>query len=410
MTFEEFITAHKDDDTGKLLLGRDKWPEVDMGLAVNTIESLNVLKCKVPEWYLPGILVFPSKLSAEQCSSSSTAKYKAALFLKMLAGKPDGGKTVVADLTGGLGIDSWAFASVASEVIYNEMDPILANAAKENFAKLGLGNIEVRNCKLKPGNVQEIIGDRPSPDMIFLDPARRSKDGRKVFFIEDCHPDILPLMDELLSVSKHILVKLSPMADISMTAEKLGGHTKEIHVISDGKECKELLIMIDRDWSGDYRVVACEGGVTLEFAKGEESGAVPIFPENGERYPFLFEPGKAILKAGPFNLLCGRLGLVKLGRSTQLYFAKDTGPLAGLGKVFRIVGIVELNNRNIKEMGKVFHKCEVTARNIPMTSDALRGRMGLASGDEAHIFGVRIDYPEKSGNYIVITKGTPEII
>jgi len=406
MTFEEFIIEHGKDDTAKLLLGRSKWPDIDIELAVNTIECRRNIRAKLPGWYSNTGIVYPSKLSAEQCSSEATSSYKAALCNRILSGKTG----VIADLTGGLGVDAAAFSKISEIVIYNEMDYRLCEAAKHNFKCLDIDNIEIRNEEAAPGNIEKIIGEEKRPDIIFLDPARRAKDGKKVFLLEDCSPNILAMEEELLILSPNLVVKLSPMADVSMAVNRLGKRVREVHILAENDECKELIIWLDREWKGGYEIIAVNSGHSLSFSVSEENSEKPVFPENELSIQngissglYLFEPGKALLKAGAFNLLC-RYGLTKLGRFTHLYVGTDPETLKGQCKVFPIKKMQPLNNRNIKECGKKYVKGEVTAKNIPLTSDELRKKTGLASGGEVHIFGAHIDFKESQGNYLIITE------
>lgn len=419
-----FVSEHINDDTTRLIMNRAKWPEIDMDLAVNCIESRRKLKGKMQEWCDEPRLVFPRRLSAEQCSSSATGAYKA----DFAAGIVDGLK--LADLTGGLGVDSWFFSKKASQVMYCEMLPELCKAAQHNFGVLGAGNITVRNVAVSaesgaaddifrsPG---EILSDF-RPDIVYMDPARRGEGGKKVFLLEDCLPDVLTLKDEIFKFAKHILLKLSPMADITMVCDRLGRTCREVHVVATGGECKELLVWMDKEWDGDYMIHAVElhkdgePGV-FSFSPAEEkacstvAGKIPAMgsedsshgPE--ESHLYLFEPGKALMKAGAFNLVAERFGLAKLGKSTHYYIFTEQGLHGGLhdellchGKVFRIMRLEPLDKRTIKAFGKDFPKAEVTARNIPMDTDTLRKKLGVASGDDAHIFGLKSDH---HGNLLI---------
>ncbi|MBR1678897.1 MAG: hypothetical protein IJ701_05535, partial [Bacteroidales bacterium] len=387
MLFEDFILQHDDDDPSRLLLARDRYPDIDMDLAVTTLEVRSRLRTKVPEWYAVPSLVYPSRLSGEQCSSSETARYKASLLAKIrLEGEPSNLK--VADLTGGMGVDCWAFAQVASEVLYNEVQEKLVKAAALNFRKLGMKNVRIGNGLVESGKVREVL-DGFDPDVIFLDPARRAEDGRKVFLIEECQPDVLGLLPELFRASRHLLLKLSPMADITMACRRLGERVKEVHVVAAGGECKELLFLLDREWSGPISLFVAESGAVMEVPFGEDAGGGvrPVLPEAGA---LLFEPGKALLKAGAFNLPCVRFGLTKLGQHTHLYAGVSVPEeLRPFGKVFEILEILPLNNRSMREIGKRFPKAEVTARNIPMTSELLRRKTGCSSGGDIHLWGIR---------------------
>ena len=303
-----------------------------------------------------------------------------------------------------MGVDTWAFAQVAGEVLYNEMQEGLARATELNFRELGVKNVVYRNCVVEAGKVAEVL-DGFRPDVIFLDPARRAEDGRKVFLIEECQPDVLGLLPELFAVSRFVLLKLSPMADITMACKRLGGHVKEVHVVASGGECKELLFLLDREWSGGYFLTAYENGSVWAWTPEEETSALPVFPESPALSGVLFEPGKALLKAGAFNLPCERFGLTKLGQHTHLYVGESVPDgLRPFGKVFDVLEIMSLGNRNIKEAGKRWPQAEVTARNVQMTSDLLRRKLGCASGGDIHLFGVRIDAASGAGNYLIVTK------
>ena len=436
MSFADFMLRHEGDDPVRLLLSRDKlreqYPDIDVDLAVTTLEVRRKLKAKVPEWYAVPSLVYPSRLSGEQCSSSETAKYKASLAFglwregippetvatrplppqaagpSLLCGRGwpqvsgvTPSRLRVADLTGGMGVDAWAFAQVAEEVLYNEMQVELARATELNFSELGVRNTLFRNCQVETGNVAEVL-DGFRPDVIFLDPARRAEDGRKVFLIEECQPDVPGLLPELYEACRYVLLKLSPMADITMACKRLGAHVKEVHVVASGGECKELLFLLDRDWTGAPATFVVEGGAVMEIPGQAGNDVKLCAPKPGES---LFEPGKALTKAGAFNLPCERFGLTKLGIHTHLYAGVSVPEeLRPFGKVFEILEVLTLNNRSMKEAGRRWPQAEVTARNVPMTSDLLRKKIGCASGGDIHLFGVRVDASDGAGNYLIVTR------
>ena len=462
MSFADFILQYEGADPVRLLLSRDKlqeqYPDIDIDLAVTTLEVRRKLRTKVPEWYAVPSLAYPSRLSGEQCSSSETARYKAqvansvvnSVANSMVSGssmvpKPslrdpsqnrfwappsyvaEGGhrfgdhtasgneRSRIADLTGGMGVDSWAFAKVAEEVLYNEMQEGLERATELNFRELGVENVRCRNCRVEPGKVAEVL-DGFEPDLIYLDPARRAEDGRKVFLIEECQPDVVTLLPELFAVCRFVMLKLSPMADITMACKRLG-HVREVHVVASGGECKELLFVLDREWEGPYSTVVVEGGAVM-MIPGQAGNDGDGYPAGNEILPSvistgakrngeicLFEPGKALTKAGAFALPCERFGLVKLGVHTHLYVGESIPEgLAPFGKWYEVVEVLPLSNRTMKEAGKRWPQAEVTARNIPMTSDLLRRKTGCASGGDIHLFGVRMDLPAGAGNYLIVTK------
>ena len=492
MEFAQFILEHDGDDLSRLALARDRFSGQveDFDLALNTLEGRRKLRAKVPEWVALPQLRYPYKLSAEQCSSSETARYKASVALAACGftsvpskkaenagtdvlpnadavknGQKCGRACRVADLTGGLGVDSWAFAQVFGEVLYNEMRPELADAARYNFKELGLNNITVRNCTLgspvQPAMTASVMADtdRPSPvmtvgeildgfepDVLFLDPARRASDGRKVFRLEDCQPDVLQLLPELFEACPRLLLKLSPMADITLVCKQLK-NVKDVHVVAAEGECKELLLLLERDWNAPYSLTIYESGAVMEIidggcgdvprsslrdpshfavpsghklwappVPGANSGP-PYYPprgifaltglaEGGHGFgnittpSYLFEPGKALLKAGAFELPC-RYGLEKMDRHTHLYVGEVVPEaLRPFGKVFEILEVAPLNNRSIKDISKRYPSAEVTARNIPLSSSQLRAKLGVRSGASVHIFGIKTS----TGNILLATR------
>ena len=391
------------------------------------------MRRKAPEWADTPEIEFPTRLATEQCSSAATADYKSALVRRI---RP--GCRLLLDLTGGLGIDCAAFSRVSERVVYNEMDPALEAAAERNFARLGIDNVSFSCIEATEETLPSLTAD--GPDIIFLDPARRSGSGRKVFLREDCSPDVLRLKAGLLAAAPDILVKLSPMADISMVCKRLGPEVRELHVVGADGECKEILAWLQRDWSGEATVVA-DG---LRFTAKEEAEALPrLLPTPASIYnttrnvtdnpvsglskenspdvlspnTFLFEPAPVLLKAGCFNLLCERLNLYKLGLSTHLYFTDipsniPSNILARSGKLFRITGLLPFNNSSIKALGKFLPRCGVTARNLPVSSDSLASRLwpsapkgARATDDDAHIFAFTADFSDApSQRLIAITR------
>lgn len=391
MEWVDFILTHEGDDLGKLALARERYvAEVeDFDLALTTLEVRRKLREKVPQWYAVPSLRFPLRVSGEQCSSAETARYKATVAAAA--------KGCLADLTGGLGVDSWAFAQVFDRVLYNEMRPELADAARHNFAALGLSNVTVSCAELAAGKLPLILGSF-HPDILFLDPARRASDGRKVFRLEDCQPDVLQLLPELLSACPLVLLKLSPMADISLVCKQLGC-VKAVHVVGAEGECKELLLLLERGYVGPYTLTVYSNGAVADITQSPEPSYVMPDPDRAS-HPWLFEPGKALLKAGAFTWPC-RFGLQKLGLHTHAYVsAQPVETLRPFGKWYQILEVVALNNRSVKELGKKYPRAEVTARNLPLTSDQLRAKLGVKSGGAVHIFGLHTDTP--SSNLIFV--------
>ena len=361
------------------------------------------LQAKVPEWtpVLPD-LTLPARLNVEQCSSSAAARYKASVAQQIV-----GPGARIADLTGGLGVDAWAFSSVAAELLYNEMDPALCEAVQHNFELLGLSRTFYRCSEVRPGHVREILGDF-QPSMLYLDPARRSATGRKVFLLEDCSPDLVALQDELLSICPHVFVKISPMADITLLQRRLPS-VSEIHIVSVDGECKELLLHLDASGTDSFKLIVTElrDGQThsLRFTDEDRQTSCPSLTGVSLSEGFwLFEPGAALMKSGCHAAACHRAGLRKLAPSTHLYLADAPVPsLASFGRFKQVLEVLPLDKRTMAEAGRRYPQAEVSARNIPMTSDELRRRLGVRSGGDIHIYGTTVASASGSSRRLIIT-------
>ena len=424
---KEFIETHIDDDTDRLLFQKSKWPDIDMGTAVSTILGHRKLKAKVPSWYRNPALIFPNSLCTEQCSSEFTAEAKVDSIRELVVedrGVTESGGCLsglkIADLTGGLGVDSHVFSRHFKEVLYNEMNPVLAEAAKHNFKALGCDNITVRSNMVCDGNAEGASADcNPAspaellqdfgPDIIYLDPARRAADGKKMFRLEDCRPDILKLKGSLLQIARYIVVKLSPMADIGVVEEALGRQCRRIDVVSAANECKEIVAYVDREYDGECTVCAkCSGKGEFTFTRNEEEEACAALP-SGDRtgWKYLLEPDRALMKAGAYKLICSRFGLAMLDRSTHYYVSDGIdGSTDGLFRRFRIIRIFPLDKSGIKAACREFPQAEVTARNIPISSDELRKRLKVTASDRIHMFGLKVSSASgtDSGNLLMVTE------
>lgn len=400
-SFTRFVLEHERDDIYALRLAAGKYKDIDVKRACLTIECRRKIKEKVPSFYACPEFRYVASLPAEQCSGEKTALFKAKVAAEILGGSRSSAWKI-ADLTGGMGVDAMAFSQVASEVLYNEMNGELAEATAHNFALLGIDNVRFSSRELRPagtaangealqtapGSLNSILCDF-QPDLIFLDPARRSNSGSKVFRLEDCTPNILQLRDELLACCRHLLLKLSPMADISAVCKSLGPRVKRVILVASEDECKEMLVEMDREYEGSCRIVVHEEGGDFAFIPEEEKALAPVLlpslellqPENG----LLFEPGKALMKSGAFKLIAQHYGLYQLAPDTHIY-AVPAGqePPRGMGKCYRIVSREPLSSSSLESFKKKWPPMDVTARNIPLTSEALRGRLwGKASkGDK----------------------------
>ena len=257
----------------------------DVSLALRQIEARQLLRKKVPSWSENEDLLFPAHLSIEQCSSEACAQYKA----NLLQGHS------FADLTGGLGIDTFFVSQHFQQSDYVERQSELCNLARHNFevlkAKVNVYNQTaedyLKHCELK--------------DCVFIDPARRDEYGRKTVSISDCTPDVTVLQDALLQKAEKVMVKLSPMLDISKALEELR-HVKEVHVVAVVNECKELDFVLERGYEKEVHF-ACvnlmSGQPELRFTQEEERNCPGKIADGVMKY--LYEPNPAVMKAGCFR-------------------------------------------------------------------------------------------------------------
>lgn len=379
--FIRFLSEHEGDDPARLLLSADRWPGIDVRRAARLIEGRRKLRDKVPSWHAFPEIDYPDSIALEQCSSEEAARYKQAFV-------PEGGR--IADLTGGLGVDCWMMSRRAATAHYCERDAGRAAAAQHNFAVLGAGNITVH----EGDGIAWLEGQPERFDLIYLDPARRDKTAGRVYDIAACEPNLLEIKDILLNKASRVLAKISPMADISRTLEQLP-EIREVHVVAVGGEVKELLLLLE---PADGRprpeplIVAAEGALRFAFAPAEEAAATVRHADRIGRY--LYQPSKALRKAGAFRLLSQRFGLAKLAPATHLYTADDV--VEGFpGKCFEVEEVLDWGRAAIADLRHRHSRLEMTALNFPLDTEALRRRIGIPGGGDRHIFATTLNDKRK---------------
>lgn len=379
----EFVNEHKHDDIQRLLLSSFKYPGIDIKLAARLITAKKKIGKKVPSWEEVDGLYFPGNLSIEQASSEITAEYK-----KRFAG---GG--VVFDLTGGLGVDSFFLSQNAKHLFYFERNKEVCEAAQNNFSYLNINNITILNKEISKENISELTF---SPaDLIYLDPARRDNNQNRVYAITDYQPNILDLKDDLFKLSNNILVKVSPMVDISATIEQIS-EISEVHVLSVNNECKELLFLLSKEYDNAQSGRNAVKIFTVNFSKwnkiesfnfdfDQESKIISQF-SNDELLTYLYEPNSSILKAGAFKSLGEFLGIKKLHTHTHLYtssFIINDFP----GRTFVIKTQFDFKKEFVKSLRETYPKANISTRNFPLTPDELRKLLKIKDGGDIYIFG-----------------------
>lgn len=368
----QYIWQHRDDDPQRLALA--KHGQFAPAVVAAQVAALQKLKRKVPTWYQPG-LYFPAAISVEQASSERTAQLKAALF--------SGEK--MADLTGGLGVDTFFFAQQFASAIHVEQNVELSRAVQQNFGQLGTTNVRFV-CE----PAESFLEKNTEPfDLLYLDPARRDGAGGRVFRLEDCQPDVLKIKDLLLRTAPRVLLKTAPLLDIRLAMEQLQV-VSQVWVVAVDDECREVLYLLERQCPPipEVPITAVhllKDGTTqifqTSFHEEQQSEATFAPPQQ-----YLYEPNAAILKAGAFRSFAARYGLSKLHPNTHLYIssAYTTNVPA---RVFEIEAVCKYDRKSVQAFVPN-GQANIATRNFPERPEQVRQRLGLREGGEVYLFAV----------------------
>ena len=409
---QDFIRQHQDDDVRQLAFLGSKYPEVDMPFALDQIRGRKMARVKLPRWASLEGIIYPPHISMEQCSSESTALYKAELAARLLAlpvSSSFSEEIGFVDLTGGFGVDfSYIAARLGVKSMYVERQAHLCEAAKENFGRLGLKNAIVKNGdgievlhsfhpKKKDAASDDdslgIIYDQPLSllktklglKLIFIDPARRDDAGNKVVSLKDCTPDVTVLQEEMLAKADYVIIKLSPMLDWHRAISELS-HVREVHIISVNNECKELLLVLSARNMGNLRIYCVNDAQSFVYDELDmEASSVKIAPSTLEEMQYLYEPNASLMKAGCFGVLSGRYDARMLSKNSHLFVSRE--PIAAFpGRSFRIIAVSSFNKKELKRHLSGITKANIATRNFPLSVAELRKRLKLKDGGETYIF------------------------
>lgn len=359
-----FIKEHREDNVQELLLSKKRNENWDWTFIANQIQGYQKAKVKFPELSQKGI-IYPKKLSIEQSSSEKTAIIKSKLF---------NGKKM-ADLTGGFGVDSIYFSQSFESVDYVELNEELFNVLNYNLSLLGLSS-KIQTFNQSAEEFLEKTSD--SYDLIYLDPDRRKEGNKRVFLFEDCSPNILEMKDSLLERARDVLIKASPLIDLKNGIRELSS-VKEIIIIGDRKEIKEVLFLLRKGNHEDIRVkcLTSDESAVFEFSMMHESQ----LSENleGEK-EFLYLPFPAITKAGAFKSIGNKFNLNKVNPNTHLYFS-NTIEADFPGRIFKVK-----DDLKYKSKLKFDEKSTVFLRNFPESLPSLIKKHKIQEGNESNLF------------------------
>ena len=389
---QEFIRQHREDDVRQLALKGKGKGEVDLPLALQQIAGWQTARRKLPSWAACDGLLYPPHLNMEQCSSEQTARYKAGL-----AGEGD----CFVDLTGGLGVDFYFMSKGFKQRIYVEQQEQLCDTARHNFALLG------HDCSVVCGLAADVLTQLDHASVIYLDPARRDQHGARTYSIQDCTPNVLELRDLLLQKADRIILKLSPMLDWHKAVEDLG-NVSEVHIVSVQNECKELLLVLQREQSGPLRLVCVNDNSVFEPSptvgpKRSYRGTKTVLPwdqngptvgplegrEDSIAFSYLYEPNASIMKAGCFDEVADFYHVCELSANSHL-FTSDYEITDFPGRGFRVEAVSSMNKRELKTVLQEVDRANIAVRNFPMSVAELRKRLHLKEGGDVYIFATTV--------------------
>ncbi len=426
----DFIRKHAQDDVRKLALKRPDNPNVDLKKALVQIEGYQTARKKLPLWAENPQLVYPPRISMEQCSSETTALYKQQVVRRLL--QSQNGPLSMADMTGGFGIDFSYLAPLFDHAYYIEQQEVLCRIAKHNLKVLGLEQAEVLH-----GDGVERMPEKAPLTLVFIDPARRDQQGKKTVALSDCTPDLRAIQERIRSCSRFCMAKLSPMLDIHQALQELKG-VSEVHVVSVDNECKELLLILASGKTENTTEIATAGKrqetdcnlasvtdkteevtanklegasttsksernavnkpeeiriccinlqkgeqQTFEYTAQEEATAEAVYTDQPGAY--LYEPNTSLLKAGAYKCLCTRFGVRKLHPNSHLY-TSDTLCADFPGRRFRVTGSRTFSKQDLKQIARNIPQANITIRNFPSTVQELRKKLKIKEGGDRYLF------------------------
>ena len=403
MTTAEFIREYRERDIRQLALQANRFPDVDMPYALDQIQGWQIARRKLPKWAACDGVIFPPHLSMEQCSSEPTAQYKLNLATEWTTlnselstqncrrqqFKTQNSKfktsTRMTDLTGGFGVD-FSFTSCAfAAATYVERNEQLCHIVEHNLPLLGLNNATVV-C----ADAVEYLSTVEPQTMLFLDPARRDEHGAKTVMLADCTPDVVQLLPQLLEKSRFTMLKLSPMLDWHKAVDDLQGTVREVHIVSVGGECKELLLVLSTVVESELKVycadlsTASDTSSIFVYTPGS-SAPVANSKLKTQNSKFVHEPNASIMKAGCFDELAAAYGVSPVSRNSHLFLSDE--PVEGFpGRSFVVERVTTMNKGELRKALVGIEKANIATRNFPLTVAELRKRLKIKDGGDVYIF------------------------
>jgi len=362
-----FINANSKSDITKLVLKGSPFSNVSIQEIAEQIIAKNKCEVKLPTWYSTENIYFPNKLNIEQTSSEIAANYKA----KLVSGSS------LIDITGGFGVDSYYFAQKVNDVTHCEINEELSTFVSHNLKQL-----QVKNIITHIGDgLKYIKNSKEKFDWIYTDPSRRTDTKGKVFLLEDCLPNIPQNLDTLFEKANNILIKVSPILDITSAINELK-FVKEVHILAIENEVKELLFILEKGFIENINIK------TINFSKSKNqlfnfSYSIDFSPIFAEPKKYLYEPNSAILKAGAFTQISEYLNINKLHQHSHLYTSENLIDFPG--RKFEIKYCIPYNKKQLIKLIPT-KKANITIRNFPETVAHIRKKTKLKDGGNKYLF------------------------
>ena len=374
----QFVKEHREEDVRALALQARRDDDIDLPWALDQIQGWQTARRKLPAWAAIDGIIYPPHLSMEQCSSQQTAIYKCGIIERV----PQACHEMLIDLTGGFGVDFAFMAKCAKQATYVERQKQLCETARHNFELLGLNHARVIH-----GDAEAVLSDlktNPATTVIFLDPARRDSNSSRTYAIADCTPNVLELKDQLFKAANHILLKLSPMLDWHKAVSDLGSRVAEIHIVSTGNECKELLMLLGAEHEGESTIYCVNDDQSLIYTPSQD--VLPPQIADDDKAAYLYEPNASVMKVGCFGLLTDRFPVKALATDSHLFVSSDLVEVFP-GRRFAIDAITTMNKNELGRALKGITRANIATRNFPMSAQQLRQRLKLQDGGDCYIFG-----------------------
>ena len=372
---QQFIAEHLKSDITKLILTGSPFEEVSIQELANQIISKLKSKHKIPSWFTNKDIYYPPKINIEQTSSEITANYKSKLIK---------GETII-DLTGGFGVDCFYFSKQFKKVIHCEINEVLSTLVQHNYEQLKIKNIQT----FSGNGIEYLKKSKEKFDAIYIDPSRRNETKGKVFLLQDCIPNVPKNMDFLFTKTSQILIKNSPILDITSAVNELK-FVKEIHVVATNNEVKELLFLLEKEYHKSITIKTVNRSkkeLQLFNFKYKEK-AVSTY---SKPLTYLYEPNSALLKSGGFHQISNQLNIFKIQEHSHLYTSNQL--IEFPGRVFKIEQTLLYQKKKIKNLLKN-NKANITVRNFPKTVDQIRKETKIKEGGDSYLFFTKLTTDE----------------